>query len=434
MDGGRGMTWALAGIRVLDRSTGIAGPMAGMLLGDHGADVIKIEPPGGDPAREMAGFAMWNRNKRSMVAEDWEDPRLAALLTGADVVITSGRDHPPSVPTHTVHLDLPPYLDDAPWSGEHESAALLGALTGLARRQASFDDVPVDSVYPHVLYAQGIWGAACATAALVERATSGSGQMVTVGGVHGVMVTSPGMFAFDPDQTTPARRGAGGGGGSVPFYRTYQCADGEWLFLAALTPNFYLPAFDALGVSDMIDDERVGGRPGGLLKPDNIPWVIERMASVFRTKTRHEWLELFDGIGIPAGPILERDDWLDHAQIEAIGMRVEVDDPERGTVTMPGVSIVLTRTPGSVRDPAPTLGTSTLEWWAPRPRGGSTPPTVVARARPRARGCGVARPPGDGAAPPPPRGGVRGGGGPPRPGGGAPLQSLRCDGTDRSTE
>jgi crotonobetainyl-CoA:carnitine CoA-transferase CaiB-like acyl-CoA transferase len=350
------MTGALDGVRVLDASTGTAGPMAGMLLGDYGADVVKVEARGGDPARARPGFAMWNRNKRGCAGNGTD------LVASADVLITSGVSAPTPASPSLVHLHLPPYLDEAPWAGQQESAALLGALTGLARRQASFDDVPVDSIYPHVLYAQGIWGAACAVAALVEREASGRGQRVTVGGVHGVMVTSPGMFAFDPDQE-PVRRGAGGGGGSVPFYKTYQCADGEWLFLAALTPNFYLPAFDALGVADMIDDERVGGRPGGLLKPENIPWVIERMAAVFRTRPRADWLELFDGLGIPAGPVLERDDWLDHPQIAAIGMRVEVDDPERGRVTMPGLSITMTRTPGSVRHPAPAREDPTLEWF-----------------------------------------------------------------------
>lgn len=365
------MTGALDGIRVLDCSTGLAGPVAGMLLGDYGADVVKVEPPGGDPARPQRGFPMWNRNKRGA----------KEVLDGADVLITSTsadvRQH-----SSLVHLHLPPYLDEAPWAGEHESSALLGALTGLAWRQSSFDDVPVDSIYPHVLYAQGMWGAACAVAALVERESSGLGQRLTVGGVHGVMVTSPGMFAFDPEQPAPARRGAGGAGGSVPFYRTYKCGDGEWLFLAALTPNFYLPAFEALGVADMVDDPRVGGRPGGLLKPDNIPWVIERMASVFRTRPRAEWLDLFDSVGIPAGPVLERDDWLDHPQIEAIGMAVHVDDPDRGQVTMPGLPIVMTRTPGSVRIPAPAAADKTLEWSAAGFRPQTTPESSAPRNGP----------------------------------------------------
>ena len=82
----------LDGIRVLDASTGVAGPMAAMYLADFGADVVKLEPPGGDPARARPGFAMWNRNKRGIVI-DPADPaaraRRDAFLRGADVCLFS---------------------------------------------------------------------------------------------------------------------------------------------------------------------------------------------------------------------------------------------------------------------------------------------------------------------------------------------------------
>ncbi len=80
----------LEGIRILDLSTGMAGPVAAMMLAESGADVVKIEPPSGDPTRSRAGFAVWNRSKRSCVldlATDGGRSELAKLLTGADVVI-----------------------------------------------------------------------------------------------------------------------------------------------------------------------------------------------------------------------------------------------------------------------------------------------------------------------------------------------------------
>src|SRR6188472_409421 len=83
---------ALDSIRVLDLSTGIAGPLAAMLLADFGADVIKIEPPSGDPARSLPGFAVWNRNKRSIVLDRETaagQQRLAGLLAAADLCILS---------------------------------------------------------------------------------------------------------------------------------------------------------------------------------------------------------------------------------------------------------------------------------------------------------------------------------------------------------
>ena len=240
-----------------------------------------------------------------------------------------------------VYLHVPPYTDAAPWAGGAESDELLSAIAGVALRQASAEGGPIDSIYPNLVTVQGLWAAAAATAALYERESSGHGQIVTVGGIHGALVAAAGAFTFDPASpllATADRAGLrpGGSGGSVPFYRTYQCGDGEWLFLAALTPRFTAAAFAALGVSDLPDDPRLEGRGrAGLLAPEHLPWVIETIANVFRTRPRQEWLELLHGAGCPAAPLLDRDDWLDHPQIDAIGMRVEFDDPALGPVVMP---------------------------------------------------------------------------------------------------
>jgi crotonobetainyl-CoA:carnitine CoA-transferase CaiB-like acyl-CoA transferase len=208
-----------------------------------------------------------------------------------------------------------------------------------------------------------VWAAASITAALIERERSGIGQAVTVAGAHGAMVAAAGALTFDPTVEAPPR--AGNAGGSAPFYRTYQCGDGEWLFLAALTPRFTDLAFRALDMVDIYDDERLGGRGrAAMLQPANAPWVSERIASVFASDSRDVWLKRLAEAGCPSGPSLARDDWLDHPQLDAIGMRVEVDDPERGGVVMPGVPLVLHATPGRVRGPAPALSTAggTTQW------------------------------------------------------------------------
>lgn len=361
---------ALQGIRVLDCSTGVAGPLAGMLFADFGAEVIKIERPGGDPYRSSPAFALWNRNKRGMVA-DWASREGAGvveeLLRGADMCIVNSpfdvlagtvldpvnarQRHP-----RLIYLHTPPYFGVVPWAGGQESEPLLSAATGVALRQASFGGGPIDSIYPHLVMVQGMWAAATAVAALFERRRSGVGQTVTVGGVHGVMVAGAGALTFDPAAPRPPR-GRGGPGGSVPFYRTYQCGDGEWLFLAALTPHFTESAFGALEITHLMDDERLGGRGrAGMLQPENVGWVIERIAEVFRTRPRDVWLEKLAEAGCPVGPVDRRENWLDHAQVRSIGMRIEIDDPERGRVVMPGIPLNLTDTPATVRSAAPTLG------------------------------------------------------------------------------
>ncbi len=367
----------LEGVRVVDLSTGIAGPLAGMLLADYGAEVVKVEPPTGDPARALPGFAVWNRNKQSVMLDTATDAgrqRLATLLAGADVCIVG--DAPAVQPLldaavnanpGLVVLHMPPYLPDgAPWAGGAESHELLTAITGLSSRQSSFDGGPVHLVFPIALYEQGVWAAACAVAALVERQQSGRGQRVTVAGVHGVLACSPGSFAVDPAQ--PPLPTNVGPGGRNPTYTTYQCADGAWLFLAALTPKFQANAFSVLGVGDLFADPRIDGVPNRLVLAENRGWVRELLAERFATRPRDEWLALLEAGDCPAGPLFDRADWLDHPQLAANGLRVELNDPERGPVVMPGLCIDLAATPGAIRSTAPRLGehTETAGRWQPR--------------------------------------------------------------------
>ena len=378
----------LDGIRVLDASTGIAGPMAAMYLADFGADVVKLEPPGGDPGRARPGFAIWNRNKRSIVI-DPADPaaraRRDAFLRGADVCLFSetldvlaqrGLD-PETVRAgngRLIFLHMPPFLPDStPWAGGGESAAMIEAGTGVALGQYSGEVVPVDSVAPNVLYSQAMWGATAAVAALVERDASGAGQTVGVGGLHG-MLQAHGVTHTPGAQFVPT---PGGPGGPMPHYHPYECSDGQWLFAAALKPTFFLPVLDRLGLLHVVTDARLGGDPMAVALPENILWAIGLLREAFLRRPRDEWLQILAEIGCPVGPVEDRDDWLDHPQIKAIGMRAEVDDPERGRVVMPGLPLNLTRSPASIRGPAPALGQhdACAEPWPAQPPAPRDAPT-----------------------------------------------------------
>lgn len=315
----------LAGISVVDASRGMAGGLAAMLLADFGADVVRVTPTDpGDPAERV-----WSRGKR--VVESVGAAPLDRLLADADVHVSSALDDAAGAPAHDrlVQLLTPPYLGShTPWAGGAESDPMLAAITGISLRQASVDDVPVESIYRHVLTVQGVWAAACAVAALVERESSGVGQRVTVGGLHGAMIAAAAAFTFDDAAPEAAAGGPrpGGSGGPVPFYRTYRCGDGEWLFLAALTPRFTTIAFEVLGIPDLLEDERLEGRGrAAVLAPEHAGWVIDTIAEVFARRPRQEWLDALAAAGCPAGPLLDRDAWLDHPQLEAIGMRLELD-------------------------------------------------------------------------------------------------------------
>jgi crotonobetainyl-CoA:carnitine CoA-transferase CaiB-like acyl-CoA transferase len=379
---------ALQDIKVLDLTTGVAGPIVGMFLSDFGADVVKVETPAGDHARSLAGFAMWHRGKKGVTVDPADAARVAwlkAQIAGADVLLTNGGDQLAQFGLDADDLvrdngrlvltQLPPYLPGyTPWAGGHESAEMLASIGGQNWRQNSVSGDPVDSVYPTVLYSHGVWSTVCTVAALVEREGSGAGQRVTVSGVNGLMQLTTYLMVINPDSADPST--AVGAGGRHPTYTRVLAGDGKWIASGALGPKFETALLHALGIADMLEEERMAGMVQNLVAPGNIDWAQKKVADAFLTKSSTEWLEILDSIGIPCGALGDRDDWLDHPQIRAIGLREEVEDPERGHVVMPGIPIKLTATPGSVHGPAPTLGqhNDSVASWDPQPEAPAAPP------------------------------------------------------------
>lgn len=357
----------LGEIQVIELSTGMAGSLVGMLMCDFGAEVVKVEGPGGDPARCAPGFAVWNRGKRSVIVDPADRSRsawLGDLIAGADVCLVNDfgalgeygldADELRKRNSQLVFVETPPYATTTPWFGGHESHGLLAALSGLAWRQSSYGGVPVDMVAPQFLYVQGAWGAVCAVAALVERERSGVGQKVTVTGMNAVMegaVSPLTTTAGTPDPST-----AVGPGGRHPTYSRFEAGDGRWLACGGLGAKFETAVLRAVGLGDLLDAPRMGGGIAGLLDPANITWAAGQVVEAFRTRERDEWLKILGDAGVPCGPLDDAERWLDHPQVRAIGLRAEVDDPERGVVTMAGIPINLTRSPGRVTGPAPQLG------------------------------------------------------------------------------
>ncbi|HZD66437.1 MAG TPA: CoA transferase, partial [Acidimicrobiales bacterium] len=389
------MAGALTGLRVLDLTVGVAGPVAGMMLADNGAEVAKVEPPGGDPARGRPGFQVWNRGKRARrldPAVEADRAGLAGLHGSADLVLvgTHGPGHTwedlrswglaPGAPATWVVL--PPYLlGETPWVGGGESAGLLLAHLGHAWAQASHEDRPVDCVHPVPLYLQGLWAATVAVAAVLARIQGRpTWDLVAVGGAHGALLASPGGFGGRPG--APRVHRPGGPGGALPNYRCYRCGDGTWVFLGAFTEAFIRRGFRALGAGHLLEDDRLGGDPASVRRPENTAWLTEALAERFLQRTRGEWLAVLEAADVPAAPVLDRDGWLDHPQVRALGLRLELADHLGRPTVMPGLPVQLAATPGAVAAPAPGvpdgIGETPLPWpdrpARPRPAGASRRP------------------------------------------------------------
>jgi crotonobetainyl-CoA:carnitine CoA-transferase CaiB-like acyl-CoA transferase len=354
---------AFAGVRIVDFTQGLAGPMAAMLLGDYEADIIKVEPPGGDRLKDHPGYITWNRNKRLVtldLAKESDLERARDLIALADVAMFDhapgalealGLDAATLTKAHPalVHVWMPPYGTSRDWSHLPSHHSLLTALTGVAFRQGAYADQPVHLILPLCHYGQAVMGAASIGAALYERTRSGHGQAVTVSGLHGMSeVTGPVKMLAGP----PLPRGQPLG--ASPSYRLYECADGKWLFLGTLFANFYNKAVEVLGLGDhwleFVADPAL---------------ARETLKTVFLTRPRAEWLELFLEHAVPAAPVGSREAWFASDCVAEAGLRLTFDHPEFGKVHMPAPPARLCATPASVRGLARPLEGD--PGWAPRP-------------------------------------------------------------------
>jgi crotonobetainyl-CoA:carnitine CoA-transferase CaiB-like acyl-CoA transferase len=210
------------GVRVLDCSRGIAGPYASMLFADHGADVVKVEPPEGDPYRAEPGFQTLNRGKRSAVLDlRSEDGRsdLLRLVRTADVVVTdlpagqaaafgldeaTLREACPDV----IVLAVPPFGDEGPLAGVRGTPGLVHAVAGITGFQASHSGEPVALITPLASYATGVLAAAAAAAALYARERRGTGQRVEVSELAGALAQQLGAVTSEVVPSARIRRTA----------------------------------------------------------------------------------------------------------------------------------------------------------------------------------------------------------------------------------
>lgn len=369
---------AFDGIRVVELTVGTAGPVAATFFADFGAEVIKVEPPEGDHTRATPAFVAWNRGKRGLVAQP-EDPmdqsRVGALLKEADLVIVShakdlerwGVDAQElsAQPTGPVILELPAWTGESPWYGGAESQSLLSAASGYSRRQSSFEGGPVDMVFPHLLYIQGVMGATSATAALIERLSSGIGQIVTVDGLHAVAEAFTGNYSLDPDMVVPDT--AVGPRGMNPLYCHYQASDSTWFLIGGLTPKFQERILRAIGMEWILDDVRLGGNLATVFYPENREWIREAIGQRMLTKTRPEWLEILRLAGVPCAPLNEPQEAFEHEQTKILGIPIQVHDDTYGDVTVVGQPVDATVTPAQITGRTPPLGTPASEvTWEPR--------------------------------------------------------------------
>jgi crotonobetainyl-CoA:carnitine CoA-transferase CaiB-like acyl-CoA transferase len=381
-------------VRVLELSSGTAARTAGMLLAHFGADVVRVLPPGeplapddprllcldrGKRLTQLAGGGRSGEVGRTMRPDETVRPGERERLAGScDVLLADaipgsleplGLDAAAALDRFPglVHAWLPPYATRGQWRSLPEDPLLLAALGGFAAHYPATTDRPVAPVVPIVSYLHGALGAAAVAAALLARARNGRGQAVTVTGLHAMAAAQGTMMieGLDVDRIFAAGKKLGG----APNYRAYQAADGRWLYLAALTPDFFFRALDVLGRMDLLVRPDIEGEFTRFLIPEIGSAVGGELATVFATRTCDEWLLALGEAGVPAAPVSTRDSWLASEVIAANDAVSEAEHPVLGHVVLPGVPVRLSRTPGAPgRLPDGALVPPGTIWRSPRPR------------------------------------------------------------------
>lgn len=358
------MSGALDGLRVLDLSRRIAGPYAAILLAEQGAEVIRIDPPGGDPARGTPGYHVWNRSKR-LVSADPETATgratVAALAAGADVVIcdatpaeaqrlgwddaTLGREHPA-----LVYCAMPPFGSRGPLAEGPAEDALAAARGGILGSQSSITVRPTFITLPLASYGAALLAAGAVSAALFERARHGTGQRVEVSWLAGALAMQTGSLLLGES----VQRLAGSGLnplGAVPVYRLFEASDGAYLFIACGNPRFFQRLCLLLDHPEWISDPRFEAAPWGVIDPDHRQALAALVAPIIATRPRAEWLRLLTEADIPNAPVMERGQFIDDPQTRHLGMRLELDDPLLGPTVQMGVPVRLHGSPGAIAGP-----------------------------------------------------------------------------------
>jgi crotonobetainyl-CoA:carnitine CoA-transferase CaiB-like acyl-CoA transferase len=369
----------LDGILVIDLTRVLAGPFASMMLGDMGADVIKVETPSGDDSRtygppfiegESTYFLSVNRNKKSMIL-DLRTPEaldiLTKLIIQADVLLENFR--PGTMEKMNLGYEachkLNPKLVYASISGFgksgsfHTKAAFdlaIQGMSGMMDITGDPDGPPLKVGTSIADVVGGIYAAFGITLALLARIKTDQGQLVDTALLDGQLSLLTYQASMYINSGINPRRKANVHPSIAP-YETFQASD-SYINIAAGSQKLWLALCDVIHRPELKDDQRF------LTNADRVrnrAELYDIINDIIKTKPYIAWIEGFDKAGIPAAPIFSVEEILSHSQTLQREMVVDMKHPTVGDIKVPGIPIKLSATPGDIRIPPPLHGEHTEE-------------------------------------------------------------------------
>lgn len=360
---------------VIELSTEMPVAIAGMLLADHGADVLKVEPRGGAYFAHELTRKSWDRSKRSVeldVADADDRAALRGLLGGADIFIHAleegeakalgldgeslARDYP-----ELIVSALTAYGADTPFAdrprGEGLAAALLGTMID---KSSPFREGPVYLGHPALHYGQAFLGVIGALTAIRARRSSGKGQRVESSLLDAMLAQSPMNNWWQEEGISYIK--AGDSGAVDRFGRTrlmtgmFECGDGLFLQIHTGGQGGFKAAMDQLGFGDRVSVVKGAAEMSVPLSDDEYHIARVEIFDAFKARPRAEWIALFQAADVAALPVLEPAEVLLDEQVEFVGQRIALPDAEFGTIYQAAPAVRFDRTPCAAPRPAPAIG------------------------------------------------------------------------------
>lgn len=365
----------LAGLRVLDVSQVMAGPFCCMLLGDMGADVIKVEPPRtGDSTRHSMGFRLkgedspgflaLNRNKRSItlnLKDDADREVFYALVKTADILVENARpgvsarlgigyDTLAEINPRLVYASISGFGQTGPWAQRPGFDLIAQAMSGILSSNGFPGMEPAKNSIAVADLGAGLFSAYAILSAIIGRQTSGKGQYIDASLLEAAM----GLSIWETTElwgTGKAPTPIGSANRMSAPYQAVQASDG-WFVIGAANQGLWLTFIEVLGRQELQEDPRYSTNAA---RVQNRQVLIDDLAPTFLTRTKQEWIDALLGAGVPAAPILDYGEAVASEQAEARDMVQMIPHPVEGEFKALGFPVKMRGTPQEVRLPPPLL-------------------------------------------------------------------------------
>jgi crotonobetainyl-CoA:carnitine CoA-transferase CaiB-like acyl-CoA transferase len=363
---------ALDGVRVLDLSRVIAGPWCGALLGDMGADVLKVEgvsdldesrtwPPHKDG--ESAAYLLFNRNKRGMTL-DLKAPEGVAIVkqlaARVDVVIENfrtgtmesfglGYDVLSAINPRLIYCSISAFGRTGPRKDSPGYEALMQAFSGIMSITGEPGGAPVRAGVSFLDLSTGLFTAFGVVNALLHRARTGLGQRVD----GSLLETAVSLLAYHAEGyllTGAIPKALGSGHPSLSPYRTFRCQDGQWVFIAAANDRFWSRLAPALGLGELAADPRFAKNIDRVKHRAELEGILEKTIAGLQ---REPLLKALEEAGVPATPVNTVDQVMEDPQTAARGMVDRVTHPVLGEIPVVSTPVKFSAMQAGVRTPAP---------------------------------------------------------------------------------